>query len=69
MYQIIQSILEKGASESAAIIISTVTGNELYEIAVCVRGRPLLKKVRFDNKLKRAIKVMWGREGYYFKKR
>lgn len=69
LFAYLKSIIENDGPEYAAIIIFTVTGNEFYKIGVCVRGRPLLKKVRFDNKLKRAIKVMWGREGYYFKKR
>ena len=68
LFSYFKSIIENDGPEYAAIIIFTVTGNEFYMTGVCVRGKPLLKKVKHDKKLKRSIKAMWGHEGYYFKK-
>lgn len=67
LFSYLKSLIENDGPEYAAIIIFTVTGNEFYMTGVCVRGKPLLKKLKSDKKLKRSIKVMWGREGYYFK--
>lgn len=68
LFSYFKSIIENDGPEYAAIIIFTVTGKEFYMSGVCVRGKPLLKKVKSNKKLKRSIKVMWGREGDYFKK-
>jgi hypothetical protein len=68
LFSYFKSIIENDGPEYAAIIVFTVTGNEFYMTGVCVRGKPLLKKLKSDKKLKHSIKAMWGREGYYFEK-
>jgi len=63
------TLLENDGPQYTAIIIFGIEGNCFYEIGVCVRGTPLLKKISIDDKgTQKTIKSMWGKLGIFFTK-
>lgn len=59
-------IIENDGPEYLAIIIFNTDDNNFYEIGVCVRGKPLYKKIKLDQDANRTIKAIKGKIGSHF---
>ena len=68
-FEYLMTLLYNDGPEFSACIIFGVDKDTFYEIGVCVRGTPMLKKINIDTKeTKKHIKRMRGKVGIFFEK-